>query len=196
MLVPAALARAQVSLNARVEMSFRRVHLVLLPEVLLEALDPLEVGDDHAAGVREHVREDEHAPVLEDLVGGGRRRAVRALADDLGLDLVRVVRRDHLLERARREHVALEQEQLLVRDRLRVRSARQRAGLLLVRDRGLDVDPVRVVDAAGESGDCDHRCALLREELREVAADVAEALDGDALPRDRQPSLRIASRMQ
>ena len=74
MLVPGSLASPRVSLNARVEMSFRRVHLVFLPEVLLEALDPFEVGDDHPAGVRQHVR-DEHAPILEDVVGGRRRRA-------------------------------------------------------------------------------------------------------------------------
>src|SRR5919197_5680448 len=48
-----------------------RVHLGLLPEVLLEALHPFEVRDDDAAGVREHVRQDEHALVLEDLVGLG-----------------------------------------------------------------------------------------------------------------------------
>ena len=69
------------------------VDLVLLPEVLLEALHPLEVGDDDAARVREHVGQDEDALVLEDLVGGRRGRAVRALADDPRLDLVGVLAR-------------------------------------------------------------------------------------------------------
>src|SRR2546423_12716156 len=44
------------------------VHLDLLPEVLLEALHPLEVGDDHTAGVREYVGEDQPAPILEDRI--------------------------------------------------------------------------------------------------------------------------------
>src|SRR5919204_1917747 len=65
-----------------------RVHLGLLPEVLLEALHPLEVGDDDAARVRQYVGEDEHALVLEDLVRGRRERAVRTLADDVRLHLV------------------------------------------------------------------------------------------------------------
>src|ERR1700751_812204 len=38
-----------------------RVHLDLLPEVLLEALHPFEVGDDDAARVREDVGKDENA---------------------------------------------------------------------------------------------------------------------------------------
>ena len=75
--------------GARDDLVQPRVHLVLLPEVLLQALHPLEVRDDDAAGVREHVREDEDAALLEDLVGGRRGRAVRALADDPRLHLRR-----------------------------------------------------------------------------------------------------------
>ena len=71
MLVPCCFRVAIVSSKARVTMSSSRcVDLLLLPEVLLEALHPLEVGDDDAARVREHVGEDEDAAVLEDLVGG------------------------------------------------------------------------------------------------------------------------------
>src|SRR5919197_3316051 len=40
---------------ARRDVSQLRVDLVLLPEVLLEALHPLEVRDDDTARVREHV---------------------------------------------------------------------------------------------------------------------------------------------
>ena len=146
------------------------VDLVLLPEVLLEALHPLEVGDDDAARVREHVGQDEDALVLEDLVGGGRGRAVCALADDLRLDLVGVLLGDHLLEPARGEDVAVEQEQLLVRDRLDVGEPLERAALLLVRDRRGDVDALRVVDAAARVGHRDHRRALLLHEERVVAS--------------------------
>ena len=77
--------------RARDDVVQLRVHLVLLPEVLLEALHPLEVGDDDAARVREHVGQDEDAALVEDLVGRRRHRAVRALADDLRPDLVGVV---------------------------------------------------------------------------------------------------------
>ena len=55
--------------RARDDVVQLRVHLVLAPEVLLEPLHPLEVGDDDAAGVREHVGQHEDAAVLEDHVG-------------------------------------------------------------------------------------------------------------------------------
>ena len=162
-----------------------RVHLVLLPEVLLQALHPLEVRDDNAAGIREHVREDEHAAVLEDVVGGRGRGPVRTLDDDRRLDLVRVVRGDHLLERARREDVAVEHDELLVRQRLRALEACQRARLLLEGDRSRYVDPVRVVDAARRIRHRDHLGTVLVREEGEVAADVAETLDSHTHSRQR-----------
>ena len=58
-----------------------------------------------------------------------------------------------------------------------------------MRDRGLDVDAVGVVDASGRVGDGQYRRALLGEEARKVHADVAEALDGNALAGDRRPLL-------
>src|SRR3954453_14099021 len=47
------------------------VPLVLGPPVGLQVLHPLVVGDRDAAGVGEDVRDDDHAPALEDLVGVG-----------------------------------------------------------------------------------------------------------------------------
>src|SRR5215218_9165765 len=61
------------------------VHLRLLPEVLLETLDPLEIGDNDTARVREDVGKDENAAVVEDPVGLERHRPVRPLADDGGV---------------------------------------------------------------------------------------------------------------
>src|SRR3954462_10340580 len=86
--------------GARDDLVQALVDLRLLPEVLLEALDPLEVRDDDAARIREHVRKDQHAVALENLVRLGSRGAVRPLDEDLRLDAVRVRRRDHLLEGA------------------------------------------------------------------------------------------------
>src|SRR5215217_4130776 len=97
---------------------------------------------------------------------------------------VGVVRGDHLLQRARREHVALQEQQLLVGDLLGALEAGERARLLLVGDRGGDVDPVRVVQPDPRVRDRDHGRALLREELREEAAAVAEPLHRDPPPRE------------
>ena len=50
----------------------------------------------------------------------------------------------------------------------------------LVGDRGRHVEAEGVVDAAVRVGHRDHARALLREQAREVRADVAEALYGNA----------------
>ena len=154
-----------------------RVDLLLGPEVLLQALHPLEVRDDDPAGVGEDVGEDEDASLLEDLVGLGSDRAVRALADDRGLDAVRVLGRDHLLERAGSEQVALQLEQLLGVDLLGAGEVAERAVLPLPGERRGDVDALLVVEGDGRVGDADHLRAVLVQEHREVAADVPEALD-------------------
>jgi hypothetical protein len=179
-----------------------RVHLVLAPEVLLEALHPLEVRDDDAARVREHVGQDEDAPVLEDRVGRGRHGAVRALADHRRLDPARVVLGHDLLEAAGREDVARELEQLLVRDLVHAAEPAEDAVLLLVRERGGDVDAFRVVDAAARVRDRHDLRALRMEQAREVRADVPEALDGDRvlgdplalLPGERLDAVERAAR--
>ena len=117
---------------------------------MLEVLDPLEVGHDHAAGVRHHVRDHEHARVVEDVVGGRRGRAVGALEHDPARDPVGVAGVDHAAERARHEHVARHLQQLVGRDRLDALALelRQPAALLDVlvqRDR---VDPDARADRA------------------------------------------------
>ena len=55
-------ARSRRTLLSTISLSLR-VDLVLLPEVLLEPLHPLEVGDDDAAGIGEHVREATSTPL-------------------------------------------------------------------------------------------------------------------------------------
>src|SRR5216110_2812207 len=80
------------------------VHGVLVPEVAAAVLHPLEVAHGHAAGVREDVGNDEDALLLEDLVGGGGGGTVRALADDLRLDLRGVLTGDDVLGGGRDQH--------------------------------------------------------------------------------------------
>src|SRR3954451_592454 len=53
--------------------------LVLGPAEVLEVLGPLEVRDDHATGVGEHVGDDEDATLGGGPLGAGGGRAVRAL---------------------------------------------------------------------------------------------------------------------
>jgi hypothetical protein len=88
------------------------VDVLELPTDVLAVLHPLEVAHGHPAGVHEDVREDDHATVVEDLVGTGRDRMVRSLDHDPGPDAVGVVLRDDLPERGSDEHVDVELEQL------------------------------------------------------------------------------------
>ena len=55
--------------------------LVPAPEQPSEILDPLEIGDGDAAGIRQDVREDDDAALGEDRVGVDGRRPVRPLRD-------------------------------------------------------------------------------------------------------------------
>ena len=91
---------------------------------------------------------DEDVVFEQDLVRLGRRRAVGELADDARLDVVRVVLRDDVLERARIEHVDLELQQVVVGDVLRAGESLDAAGLLLELDELLRIEARGVVDAA------------------------------------------------
>ena len=184
---------AHVSAKARDMIAFRRWFTSsLLPEVLLQALHPLEVGDDDAARVREHVRQDEHAVRVEDR----RRRASSARSrppSRCGANAVGVLLGDHLLERARREHVAVEHEQLVVRDRVAASAPRSRPPARLWAIAAAHRPPAASKSPAGRVRDRDHGRAELGDELREVGADVAEALHHHAQPLDRPVALQRLS---
>ena len=140
-----------------------RADLVARPEEPSEVLHPLEVRDGDAAGVREDVRQDRDPALGEDLVRLERGRAVRALGDQPRAQPRRVVRRDLVLARREHEDVAVELEQLLVRDplarRRSLRASRARARTRGARRRR---GPLRVVDAARDVGDRDHGRAAAR----------------------------------
>src|SRR3972149_6134790 len=137
------------------------VDLLLRPEEVREALDPLEVRHGHAAAVREDVRNHEDALLEQDVVRLGRRRTVRALRADFRLNPRGVFRRDHVLERARAEDVHLELEELLVRDLLLPGEADDGTCLLLVRGALPRIEPLVAVDAALGVRDGDNLAAEL-----------------------------------
>src|SRR3989449_7970565 len=118
---------------------------VLAPEVTAAVLYPLEVAHGPAAGVRENVRNDENALLLENLVGRRRRRAIRPFADDLRLDLRGVLTGDDVLGGGGHEHVTLHREQCLLADRLTLGITRELTMLLDPLEHVRDVQPPRVV---------------------------------------------------
>ncbi len=95
----------------------------LVPKELLQALHPLEVGDDDAAGVAEDVGDDEDVvPALEeDAVGGGRGGAIGGFGEDAAAELGGVLLGDDAFDGGGHEDIAREGEEVVGRgwDRLR-----------------------------------------------------------------------------
>ena len=155
-----------------------RVDLLLGPEIRLEVLDPLEVGDGYPAGVREDVGNDRDPPVGEDRIRLGCGRTVRSFHHDPGLDPPRVLAGDLPLDRGGDQHVARELEEFRGGDRLGARVAGQGPRGAQVLQDGPRVQPVGVV---GPPVDVAHRhdlAPLLVQEAGRRLPDVAEPLDG------------------
>src|SRR5262245_49904703 len=165
------------------------VHLLLAPEELLEALHPLEVGDRHAAGVREDVGHDGDAALAQDRVGVEPGRAVRALDDELRLDALRVLAGDLVLHRGGDQHVARQLEQRLVADRLRAGQALQLPVLGEVAIDFDEIDAARRVHAAAHVREPDQLRAVLHGDAGRRAADLAEALHHHARALHGEPDL-------
>src|SRR5260370_4380513 len=109
--------------RARHDLLQARDDLALLPEVVLQTLDPLEVGDDHPARVAQDVGDHGHPAVPEDEVGLGGGGTVRALRDDEGLHARRLALADHRVDRGGDEDGAGLLEDLVVADGLPAREA-------------------------------------------------------------------------
>src|SRR2546421_3535888 len=125
-------------------------NLLAVPEQATEILHPLEVGHGYTAGVREDVRDDGNATVGEDRVGLERRRAVRALDDELRVHAAGVFAGELVLARRDDEHVACQFQQLVVRDPLAAVVPRERSVLGRVRMQLRNVEAVGRVQAAGD----------------------------------------------
>ena len=96
-----------------------RIHQLFVPEEALPVLHPFEVGDRHAAGIGQNIRNHEDFLLRQNLVGDRRGGAVRAFAQDPAAQSVGVLRRDHVLGRGGQQHIALEEHRLLLVDRSR-----------------------------------------------------------------------------
>src|SRR5438309_6182367 len=153
-----------------------RVDRGLAPEEVLQILHPLEVTHGHAAGVAEDVRDEEHALLVENPIGFGRGGSVRGLGDDLRLYARGVVFADLVLDRRRDEDVAVELQELRVRDPFRAREAGDRAGLAFVRVDAIRVDALRVHDRATRLREPNDHGPELGHQLRREAAGVPESL--------------------
>jgi len=148
---------------------------------VIEILQPLEVGHSDTTSVDVHVRDDEAALVLEDLVRCGGDGSISSLSDDPGLDLVGVALVDGLFHGGGDQDVAGLVHDVLPGVGLSPGEAHDGAVLQLVVLQGLGVNAVLVVDAAVPLGDTNTGGPGPGEVAACVEADVTEALDDVSL---------------
>src|SRR6185503_13147375 len=172
------------------------VHFLLAPEVTVAVLHPLEIRRRHAGAVGENVGHDKDATLRQVLGGIGRRRAIGAFDDHLGLDLRSVVDGDLVLERRRDQDVDIRLEDVRALQRLAALKAVDRLVLADPLDQLGDVQSLGVVDAALPVGDADDGGPFLRQQISRDRADVAEPLHRDRGPLDREADVlrRLARR--
>ena len=154
-------------------------HLVLCPEVFPKTLNPLEVADDHTAGVAQNVGDNENPIVSlgKCEVGFGRRRAVRAFRNHGALRLCGDFRVDHALDGTGYQDVAAPRQQLHGVDRRLIRAAFQSTMFGDVLDRRLNLEALRIVESGRVIADSNDLDALAHETQRGVRANIAKALN-------------------
>ncbi len=168
-------------------------HAVEAPLVVLAVLHPLEPTGRHAARVDEDVGGHDHALRVEDRVGLGRDRGVGGLDDERGLHGGGVFLREHAAEGGGDQHVAVDGEELGIREGVAAGETGEPAAVGPgVAEQFKHVEAALAVEAAAGVGDGDDPAFGVGEEFGGVGADVAEALDGD--PRARDFPAEAASR--
>src|SRR5664280_2611788 len=155
-----------------------RQHFAAGPIVVLQVLQPFEVGDDDPARIAEHVGNDLNLLAGLDhaigAIGGG---TVRRLGENAAAQLRRIGLGDHPLDRRGDEDGAGKFEQLFVGDGLTAVEIVQDAVEFDVLDRLAHVDALRVVKRRGMIGNGDDLRAIFGDRRGRLAADIAEALD-------------------
>src|SRR5206468_10586575 len=88
-------------------------HFRFRPQKRLQTLHPLEVGDDHSAGVAENVRDHKNlVPTLvENQIRIWRGRAIGGFCKDSTFELGRIFSGDNAIDRRRNENIARQSEE-------------------------------------------------------------------------------------
>src|ERR1039457_3909955 len=152
----------------------------LFPEITLPVLHPLEIRSGHAPGIGQNVGDHEDALVGEDVVGSGGCRSVRAFGEDAALHAVGVAAGDDIFRGGGNKNFALRDEQVGSIALLRAGESVDGPVFLAEIHQSLQVDAVRVVQAAANLGNANHLITCLMHQQSGIGAHVAEALHDDA----------------
>src|SRR5579883_907546 len=138
------------------------VHNVERPVITATVLYPLEVANGHATRICENIRNDKYSFRFEYRIGTRRRRAIRALDDELGLNVMSVTLRNAVFAGRRYEHITVKRKKLFVRDLFAAwKSFEKEVMRLRPLDRRRDIDTVRIVISTANIRNTDDLRALL-----------------------------------
>src|ERR1700720_3953652 len=127
----------------------------LFPEVALAVLHPLEVRGGDAPGVGQNVGNDEDLFIRENFIGRSRGRTVGAFHYDFGFDVIGVLAGDDVLGGGGDEDFAVGNQKLFGVGGFRAGEPVNALGSIPVFQQIVDVDALRVEQAAVELGDAD-----------------------------------------
>ena len=135
------------------------LHLLDVPEEILQALDPFKVADGDAARVGQDVRQDGDAVVPQDFIGLGSGRAVGGFDDAACLNVGRDVAIERVLSGGGNEDVAFAGKNFFIADRVGAGEIDERSVVAVeISGRG-DVDAGFIENPAGAFADRDDRRA-------------------------------------
>ena len=155
------------------------VHIVFIPEQLLQILHPLEVGNSHASRIRKNVRNDHDPALVQRGVGVGSCRTIGCFRDNARLNVIYICHRDLVLKRRRNQNVALELQDGFTRNGIGVGKTRDRASLHFVRQQLGNVQSGAIDNSAARVADRNDGSAHLGEKFGRDAPRIAESLNGN-----------------
>ncbi len=92
------------------------IDYIFAPKVAHSVLDPLEIRDGDPSGVCQNVGNYKDSLAVKNLISRGRGWPIGAFGQDFALDPVSILRGDLVLGRCRNQHIALQFQQLAIRD--------------------------------------------------------------------------------
>src|SRR5579864_493166 len=150
---------------------------LLIPEIALAILHPLEIRDRDAAGVGQNIRDHEDALLPEDGIGEVGSGTVGAFAQDFRSHFGRILGSDYVLARGGQEDIGFQEQSLLAVHVLASGEIGDGAGFLAVLHKGGNIQALRIIDGAVEFNDADDLESGAGHQLGRHATDVAESLD-------------------
>ncbi len=154
------------------------VNLLLAPRERLQSLHPLKVRNGDPAGVGKNVRQHQDSTIEQDRVRAWRGGTICGLSDDLRLNQWGVAFGDLTLQGCRNQNLAINLENLLIRDVFRLSKIHHRAGSPFVDRHSIEIETLRIVDASPRITHRNNRGVMVGHQPSRHRSRIAETLNG------------------